>query len=256
MPSPPFRMDSSRTQITVSLPMTISWVAINNPTGSPILARFGGTDYPTEDSADMWIPMLSAIVVPVSARDFAFTFQNSLALGSPIPQKTAVIIFGIAGESPPLFGSIQQNKQEYYDRPNFKAITSMIGGFIAGLADGQANQIVFPTSYVVPARRKAIMATYSILLRRTGVSTSPFDTFCTVALQPNGPGQVPQLNPTPAHLSGAIDNYIGATKQVTVPTDLPLLTPMLVNFVATNNDNGVGGTVEVHADAYIYEFDA
>lgn len=249
MPSPPFKLNPAITQLVITLPFAATWVLVDNPTGSPILARFGGTDVPTEDSCDMFIPFASSMTIPVRARDFAFGFQNVLALGNPIPQKSATITFGTRGEFPPSFGSIQQNKQNYYDRPNFKVISALVGG---STTDGPGNTNNVYSGYVVPQKRKSVLVSVAFMVKRLAASGLPGECVTRLLYQPAGQGLA---TATPAAKITELNNKVGDHTEYALAIGLPLLQGDYVNVGTGNNDTGSGQTIH-GGDLFIYEFDA
>lgn len=247
-------MSPGQPTFNISLPFMVSWVLIDNPTGSPILARFGGTDVPTEDSCDLFIPFACTLTAPVRARDFAFGFQTLAALGNPIPQKTATIVFGLAGEQPPTFGSLQQNKQQYYDRPSYKAVNTTYA--ISALFAGGASGKVFAADYVVPPRRKALLVSASLVIIRTIVAgaINPNPSYCALYYQPKSAVGPAILTASQAQLTANTPNLVGVFDRVVIPINLPLLAGDILNVFGQSYDTG--GQVQCIADCIIQEFDA
>lgn len=108
MPSPPYKLTAAAPATNISVSFPSAWIFIDNPTSSPIYVRLGGTDTPTVSSADLIVPASSTEVVPTTARDFAFIFEDPLVIGLGSIYVSATIMVGNVGEIAPSFGTIQQ----------------------------------------------------------------------------------------------------------------------------------------------------
>lgn len=103
------RLTASQPQLQVNLQsFNAAAVFIENPTGSPVAMRAGGTDYPTLTNANHVIPANGYLLVPVDGTTFAFAFTDTPSVTSAALSNlltAATITLFDAKESLPNFGS-------------------------------------------------------------------------------------------------------------------------------------------------------
>ena len=103
------RLTPNKTSVVINLNnFRAAMLYVQNPTGSAVLVRAGGTDVPSLASADYRVPANGFLLVAVDGTNFAATFADQLAVTAPATsnlQTVATIELLDADEKPPAFGS-------------------------------------------------------------------------------------------------------------------------------------------------------
>jgi hypothetical protein len=90
----------------VTLAFRARWWYVDNPTGSTVYLREGNTDVPSGiASADMFVPALSARVIPCNASEFGLGFGAPVSTAPAGLPTSAVALFGDESEPMPSIGS-------------------------------------------------------------------------------------------------------------------------------------------------------